>query len=67
MPDMKVEKNQDPSKFFGYLLELNVEIWRFEFFFLFRDLANLDHFSMKNPLYWSKSHFSGGDLAKIRQ
>jgi hypothetical protein len=30
MPDMKVEKNQDHSKFFGYLLELNVEIWRFE-------------------------------------
>jgi len=49
MPDMKVEKNQDPSKFFGYLLELNVEIWRFEFFFLFRNLAKF------GPIFHEKS------------
>jgi hypothetical protein len=33
MPDMKVEKNPGSFYILGYLPELIVEIWRFEFFF----------------------------------
>jgi hypothetical protein len=44
MPDMKVEKNPGSFYILGYLPELIVEIWRFEFF-SFRNLVNLDHFS----------------------
>jgi hypothetical protein len=35
MPEMKVEKKTGSFYILGYLLELIVEIWRFEFFFLF--------------------------------
>jgi hypothetical protein len=58
MSDMKVEKKPASFYILGYLLELIVEIWRFEFF-SFQNLANMDHFPMKNPLYWLKLHFSG--------
>jgi hypothetical protein len=35
MPHMKVEKKPGSFYILGYLLELIVEIWRFEFSFLF--------------------------------
>jgi hypothetical protein len=35
MPDMKVENNQGSFYILDYLLELIVEFWRFEIFFLF--------------------------------
>jgi hypothetical protein len=47
MPDMKGGKKK-PGSFYilGYLLELIAQIWRFEFSFSFRNLANLNnHFS----------------------
>jgi hypothetical protein len=66
MPDMKVEKNQDPSIFlatywnllqkFGDLNFLMFEIWRI-----------WTNFPKKNRLYWLKSHFSGQFFANIRQ
>ncbi len=59
---MEVGKNQNISKKIGYLLELIIKIWRLvEFLFYFRNLTNLGHFSMENPSYRSKSHFSGMD------
>jgi len=56
---MKVgeKKNQDPSYILGYLLELIVKIWRFEFSKFGEFFWTIFH--MQNPLYWSKSHFSG--------
>jgi hypothetical protein len=44
MSEMKVEKKPGSFYILGYLLELIVEIWRFEFF-SFQNLANMDHFS----------------------
>jgi hypothetical protein len=62
---MKVEKNQNPSYILGYLLKLIIKIWRFGFFF--QSFVNLGHFFHgKNPMYRSKSYFSGQNLAKFR-
>jgi hypothetical protein len=52
---MKVEKKQNPS-IIGYLLELIIEIWRFEKKIL-QNLANLGHFFYVNRLYKSKFYF----------
>jgi len=40
---VKVEKKQKYFYILGYLLEINMKIWRFGFFFL-RNLAILGHF-----------------------
>jgi len=50
----------------GYLIELIIKIWQFGFIFL-QNLVSLGHFfSLKNPLYRSKSYFSGRNLASKR-
>ncbi len=52
--------------FLGYLLELSTKLWWFRNLF-FWNLENLGLFSMENPLYWSKSYFSGRNLAKFQK
>ncbi len=65
---VKIPRRKGMGVIFGYLLELIVEIWRFEFF-LFSKFGEFGpFFPMKNPLHWWKSHnFSGQILATIRQ
>jgi hypothetical protein len=66
MPDMKVEKNQDPSIFLalptGTSYCRNLVVW---IFFLFEIWQIWTIFPMKIPLYWSKPHFSSRIFCKI--
>jgi hypothetical protein len=63
MPDMNLfKKNQDPSIFLA-TWNLLWKNWRFEFSFLFEIWRMWTIFPMKNPLYQSKSYFSGRILA----
>jgi hypothetical protein len=62
MPDMKVEKNQEPI--LGYLLELIVG----DFNFFFSKFGEFEPFFSSNFfLYWSKSHFPGRIFVKIHK
>jgi hypothetical protein len=57
MLDVKVQKKPGSFYILGFLLEIIVEIWQFEFF-SYQNSVNLDHFSHeKNPLYWSEISF----------
>jgi hypothetical protein len=64
MPDMKVEKNQDPSIFlatYWNLLQKSVDL---NFFFKFRNLANLDHFPHEKSFILVKITFFMLDFCK---
>jgi hypothetical protein len=58
MLDMKVGKKPESLYILGYLLELIIKIWQFEF-----SSSNSGKFGpifqKKNPLYNLKSYFSG--------
>jgi hypothetical protein len=63
--DMKVERKPDSFYILGYLLELMIKMWNLDYFFL-RKMANFVlNVSMKIPLYWSKSYFSGRNFGEI--
>jgi hypothetical protein len=61
---MKVGKNQNPSLFLATYQNLSLKSGDLEKKNL-QNLVNLGHFSMKNPLYGLKSHFSSQNLAKF--
>jgi hypothetical protein len=70
MPDMKVEKTQDPSIFLATYwnsLSKSGDLIFYLNFFFFEIWRIWTIFPMKNPLYWLKSYFASQIFAKICQ
>ncbi len=54
--DIKVGKKTESFNILGYLLELLIKIWRFEFFLIFEIWRIWAIFSMQNPWYIGPNH-----------
>jgi hypothetical protein len=63
---MVVEKNQNRSIFLATYWNLAQNSGDLEIYF-FQIWQIWAIFSMENPLYWSKSYFSGRNLAKFQK